>query len=208
MVAGGVVSLDVPGTTIMFDSASAAVDFFDRLARDGERVAVHPMVDAEDGVANGGNEIEVVSDHDDGHFMPQLHEGLDELGFDGEIDVRGGLIEEKKLGIAGKGAGDHDALALASGEIREWSVGEIRHPDFVESGTSGLATLPRKRSDDESIKSSHEDDIESGNGKLGIKTHCLRHVTHGTLGFSRALTQNLQRSLNRFDEAEDELYES
>jgi hypothetical protein len=70
MVAGGMVSLDVPGASIMFDSAPAAVDFFDRLARDGEGVPVYPMIYAKNGVANGGDEIEVVCDHDDGHFMP------------------------------------------------------------------------------------------------------------------------------------------
>ena len=86
-------------------------------------------------------------------------------------------------------------------------MGEVRHSDFVERGERGFAAFAGKSSNDEPIESPHQDDIESGDGKLGVKTHRLRHVTHVTLGFARALAQNFQRSLNRFDEAEDELYE-
>jgi hypothetical protein len=91
----------------------------DRLARERERMAVDAVVHTENRIADRGNEVEIVRDHEDGHAVAKGRKGFEKLGLDGKVDVRGRLVEEEDLGFAGQSPGDHDTLALAAGKVGE-----------------------------------------------------------------------------------------
>ena len=72
-----------------------------------------------DAVAGAGHDAQVVGNEYDGHAQPilKIHDKLQDLGLDGDVQRRGGLVGDKQLGLAGQGDGDHDALTHAAGEL-------------------------------------------------------------------------------------------
>ena len=53
--------------------------------------------------------------------MPQLAlqrlQQLEDLRLDGDVERGGGLVGDQQVGLVGERHGDHDALALAAGEL-------------------------------------------------------------------------------------------
>ena len=85
----------------------------------GAALAVRASVHDHDLVAHLGDDAQVVGDHDDGHaelLLELLHE-LEDLGLDGDVEGRGGLVGDQDVGLAGERHGDHDALAHAAGVL-------------------------------------------------------------------------------------------
>ena len=69
---------------------------------------------------------EVVGDEEVGQPLSSLLQVLqqvDDLGLDGDVEGRDGLVADDERGVAGQGAGDADALALAAGELVGEAVG-------------------------------------------------------------------------------------
>ena len=62
---------------------------------------------------------EVVGDEEVGEaeLLLEVLEEVEDLGLDGDVEGRDGLVAEHQLGPQGEGAGDADALALAAGEL-------------------------------------------------------------------------------------------
>ena len=82
-------------------------------------LAVAAGVHDHDLVAHLRHDAQVVGDHDDGHahlLLELLHE-LEDLGLDGHVKGRGGLVGNQDVRLAGKRHGDHDALAHAAGML-------------------------------------------------------------------------------------------
>jgi hypothetical protein len=90
--------------------------------RDGRhRTVLHHLAGIEHGhaVRHLGDHTQVVGDHQ--HRRAQLAlEPLDQLqnlGLDGDVQGRGGLVGDDQAGPAGEGHGDHGPLAHAPGEL-------------------------------------------------------------------------------------------
>ena len=58
----------------------------------------------------------------DAEFLLQVLQQVDDLGLDGDVERRHGLIGHQQLGVERERAGDADALTLAAGELR-WGSG-------------------------------------------------------------------------------------
>jgi hypothetical protein len=70
-------------------------------------------------VAGIGHDAEVVRDQQHRHRQPlaQVHDEIEHLRLDGDIERGGGLVRDQQLGLAGERAGDHHALRHAAGEL-------------------------------------------------------------------------------------------
>ncbi|CUK21701.1 Uncharacterised protein [Achromobacter sp. 2789STDY5608615] len=70
-------------------------------------------------VGHFGHHAHVVGDEDHAHvhFFLQLTDQLQDLGLDGDVQRRGGLVGDQQLRLAGQRHGDHDALAHAAGQL-------------------------------------------------------------------------------------------
>ena len=71
--------------------------------------------------------------HDDSHLFLQDLECLQQLGFDGEVDVCRGFVQKQKVGIAGQSPCNEDSLPLPAGKVGERLVDFISETDAVES---------------------------------------------------------------------------
>ena len=70
-------------------------------------------------VGHGTHHPEIMSDVENRHIVLLLKdlEELQNLGLNGNIQSRGRFVGNHKLGIAGKGHGDHDPLPLTATEL-------------------------------------------------------------------------------------------
>ena len=77
-------------------------------------------------VGHFGNDAQVVGDDDNGHMelFLQVLQKLQDLGLDGHIQGRSGLVGNQQLRISGQGHGDHDPLAHTAGKL----MGVFVHP--------------------------------------------------------------------------------
>ena len=66
-----------------------------------------------------GDHAHVVGDEDHGHgqLLAEVVDEVEDLGLDGDVEGRGGLVGDEQLGLAGQRHGDHHPLAQASGEL-------------------------------------------------------------------------------------------
>jgi hypothetical protein len=85
------------------------------------------VVEEDEAVAVAGGECEVVED-DDGAEAEPVDE-VEYLVLVADVEVVGGLVEEEVGGALGEGAGDHDALPLAAGEL-----GDVAGAEVVDAG--------------------------------------------------------------------------
>ena len=73
-------------------------------------------------VGHLGDDAEIVGDDQDRHAQPllQVRQQIEDLGLDGDVERRRGLVGDQQRGLAGKRHGDHDALAHAARQaVRE-----------------------------------------------------------------------------------------
>ena len=114
MITVRVISLSVKGFSFVFDSSFTAVNLSDDITAEiGDGVPMDMLMDTQDIVVGDmGNQVEVMGDHDDTHPFAQFFEGFEQSGFDGEINIGGGFVEQEQFGFAGEGPGDEHALAL------------------------------------------------------------------------------------------------
>ena len=79
---------------------------------------LHDVAGIHDGhtVSDVGHDAEVMGDEDDGEVIFDLHllQQLEDLGLNGHVQSRCGLIADKDLRVAGYGNGDDDALVAAA----------------------------------------------------------------------------------------------
>ena len=95
------------------------------------RAHLHQLAPAQDGDAMGdlGDDAEIVGDEQHAGALARLQLGheLQDLGLGGDVERRGGLVGDQQDGIEHQRHGDHDALALAAGElVRERGVDPLR----------------------------------------------------------------------------------
>ena len=62
----------------------------------------------------------------DAELFLQLHEQVDHLGLDRDVEGRDGLVADDEPRLDGEGPGDADALPLAAGELVRIAVQEAR----------------------------------------------------------------------------------
>ncbi len=73
-----------------------------------------------DAVGDVAHHRQVVGDEDVGETriaLLQFLQQVDHLRLDRDIQRRDRLVQDQQVGVAGQGAGDADALALAAGEL-------------------------------------------------------------------------------------------
>ena len=98
-------------------------------------------------VGPAGDDPHVVGDEDDGHLelLAQVVDEVEDLGLDGHVERRGGLVGDQQLGLAGQGHGDHHPLAQAARQLvgvlvqplgRAGHVDQVQH---LEGPVPGLA---------------------------------------------------------------------
>lgn len=68
-------------------------------------------------------------DHGEIELVSQFEKKVQDLGLDGDVESRDGFIGDDEFGFGGEGAGDGNALALATGEF----VGIFPHVTRVEA---------------------------------------------------------------------------
>ena len=80
---------------------------------------ISPVVHHRDAVADVPDDVEVVGDEEvgDAGALLDLHEQVQHAGLGGQVQGADRLVADDQLGVAGQGAGDGDALALAAGEL-------------------------------------------------------------------------------------------
>ena len=85
------------------------------------RPALHEAAAVHDGDAVGENlhHRQIMADEEKGEALAvaQIHQQIEHLRLDGEIEGGDGLIGDDEPGPADEGAGDGDALALPAGEL-------------------------------------------------------------------------------------------
>ena len=76
-------------------------------------------------VADVAHDREVVADEEQGEreVAAQLHEEVEDLGLDRDVECRDALVADQEVGLDGERAGDADALALTAGELVREAVG-------------------------------------------------------------------------------------
>ena len=102
----------------------------------GGIVVMQRDVEAGDAVGHVADGAEVVAGEEEGevHFAFEGLDKLDELLLADAVDAGGGFVEEQELGAGGQGAGDEDALLLASRKFAERGVGEFAEAGAIEEG--------------------------------------------------------------------------
>ena len=107
----------------------------------GRGVGVEGSAEAGDAVGAGGDGAEVVADDDGGEVEVVVEAGKEfgELLLAGDIDAHGGLVEDEDARGGGDGAGDHDALELASREFPDGAIAEVVDANFAEGAADGVA---------------------------------------------------------------------
>ena len=70
--------------------------------------------------------LEVVADEEIGQaeLGAQVHQQVDDLGLDRDVEGRDRLVADHEVGLQGQGAGDADALALAAAHLVRIAAGE------------------------------------------------------------------------------------
>ena len=78
-----------------------------------------PGVHDGDAVGHARHDAQIVGDHDDpGAGLPLGRaQHVEDLGLDGHVQGRGGLVGDDEVGVVGDGDGDDGALAHAAGEL-------------------------------------------------------------------------------------------
>ena len=160
--------------------AGGAVEFFggahfDDLAEIHDGEAVADVFD--DGEVVGNEEV------GEFHFLLEVHEEIEDLALDGDVEGGDGFVADDEFGLEGDGAGDADALALAAAELeRELAGGGGGQADFLQEGGDPLAALVGRAHflDDESFA----DDV--ADGLAGVEG--LGGVLEDHLEITRALT--------------------
>ena len=138
-----------------------------------------------------GHHPQVVGDEQDGHpgLALEALEQAQDLGLDGHVQGRGGLVGDEELRVPGQGHGDHDPLLHAPGEL----VGVLGHPprrvrdaDLVEQlqDPGGLRPVAAPVCRTASAIWAHgEHRVEGGLGLLEDHGHApAAHLAHGALG--------------------------
>ena len=75
---------------------------------------VNSTIHAKNGITNLRDEIEIMGDHENRHFLFQLGQSFDELLLHREINIRGRLIEKEEARFAGESSRNQHSLSLSS----------------------------------------------------------------------------------------------
>ena len=112
---------------------------------------LHDVAGIHDGhtVGDVGHDAEVMGDEDDGEviFDPHLLQQLEDLGLNGHVQSRRGLITDQDLRVAGHSDGDDDTLAHTARELvgilleAHFRVGDADIPQVLEGLLPGGSAL-------------------------------------------------------------------
>ena len=132
----------------------------------------------EDGeaVAEAGRQVEVVQG-DDGEapgvpVADPAHVG-EHRDLAAQVEGGGGLVEQDESGLAHERLGQGDELALPAGELAQWAVGQLGHPELVQ-GAPGQVDVGPARVPGHAAPRSGEHRLQGGQG--GVTGQSLRHV--------------------------------
>jgi hypothetical protein len=99
----------------------------------------------QDSIAEVLDDLEIVGDEDQGQveLLLEFHHQVEDLGLDRDVECGDGLVGDQEFGPQSQGAGDADALTLATAEfVRELLACVIAEPDlgdqFVDEGGGAL----------------------------------------------------------------------
>ena len=146
-----------------------------------------------------------MGDKQDGgaEFLFQVVHEPEHLGLDRHVQGGGGLVRDQQLRTAGKGHGDHDALAHTAGELmgillgHDLGVRDLHVPENLHGLCRGLllfhVLVNHEHLGDLLLDGEHR--VQGGHGLLedhgDLVAADLVHLLHGDLGQVPAVEQDL-----------------
>ena len=106
-------------------------------ARDGSGLDDAALLHHRDVVGDLAHDVEVVGDEQHRHAVARLQalQQLEDLRLHGDVERGGRLVGDEEIGAVGERHGDHDALALAAGQLMRIGaepLGGIGNADLLE----------------------------------------------------------------------------
>ena len=122
--------------------------------------------------------------HDGGvDLILQVAQQVQNLGLDGHVQSRGGLVGDDQAGIAGQGHGDHDTLTHTAGQlvgvhlIDALAVGDAGHLQQMDGAgldvLGGLALTAVQGNDLVQLGTDAEHRVQAGHGLLENHGHIV-----------------------------------
>ena len=147
----------------------------------GRALGDDATVDADDLRQVGGDGVDLVGGHHDGHalvvkLVKEVHDVVTGL----DVDSGSWFVEEKEPGTTDEGSGEEDALLLSTGELPYVPVGEMGNAEALHDHPSVTALLRRvPREEGLAHGGTHEYDFLNGDGEVPVNGLELGNVANG-----------------------------
>ena len=147
----------------------------------GRALGDDAAVDTDDSGEVGGDGVNLVGGHHDGHalvvkLVKEVHDVVPGL----DVDSGGWLVEEKESRVADEGSSEEDALLLPAGELPYVPVGEIGYAEALHDHPRVAALLGRvPREEGLAHGGTHEDYFLYGDREVPVDGLELGNVTNG-----------------------------
>ena len=146
----------------------------------GRALGNDATVDADDLRQVGGDGVNLVGGHHDGHalvvkLVKEVHDVVPGL----DVDSGGWLVEEKESRVADEGSSEEDALLLPAGELPYVPVGEMGYAEALHDHPGVAALLGRvPREEGLAHGGTHEDYFLYGDREVPVDGLELGNVTN------------------------------
>ena len=147
----------------------------------GRALGNNATIDADDLRQVGGDGVNLVGGHHDGHalvvkLVKQVHDVVPGL----DVDSGSWFVKKKKPGTAAEGTGEEDALLLSAGELPYVPVGEMGDAKAVHElpdVTDLSGRVPREKG--LAHRGTHEYNFLHSDGEVPVNGIELRNVANG-----------------------------
>ena len=147
----------------------------------GRALGNDATVDADDLRQVGGDGVDLVGGHHDGHalvvkLVKEVHDVVTGL----DVDSGGWFVKKKKPGTANEGTGEEDALLLSAGELPYVPVGEMGNAEALHDHPGVTALLGRvPREEWLAHGGTHEYNFLHSDGEVPVNGIELGNVANG-----------------------------
>ena len=162
-------------------------------------------VDAENVAGMGGDDAEVVRDHDDRDLAGQPREERMEFLRHAAVDIGGRLVQQQQFRLGGQCLRDQHPLALAARELRKAAVGVVRQPDALQHLADDLAIAPAVGAETVALDPTGQDDVARADGIALVEEEMLGHVADPAPDARGGVAQHANASIVRGDQTKEQL---
>ena len=147
----------------------------------GRALGNDATVDADDLRQVGGDGVNLVGCHHDGHalvvkLVKEVHDVVPGL----DVDASSWFVQEKEPRVANEGSGEEYALLLSPGELSYVPVGEMGNAEALHDHPSVAVLLGRVPGEEGLAHGgTHEDDFLHSDGEVPVSGLKLGNVTNG-----------------------------